>query len=143
MNLDETQAFFEAYRDAFNRLDGDAVAELWHTPSGIVHTRDGEAHATLTQWVEEAPMRANHRALCELYRSNGYHQADFEMVAHTPLGADGAFANVRWTLTRADGSVLQRFCTGYNLARTPQGPRVVLCTAYQENISEMKRNAAQ
>ena len=47
------------------------------------------------------------------------------------------------TVYRADGSVLQRFCTGYNLARMPQGPRVVLCTAYQENISEMKQHAAQ
>lgn len=119
------------------------MAELWHTPSGIVHTRDGEAHATLTQWAEEAPMRANHRALCELYRGNGYHRTDFELIEHVALGPNSAFANVRWTLTRADGSLLQRFCTGYNLARLSQGPRVVLCTAYQENISEMKRHAAQ
>lgn len=141
MTIEETKAFFEAYRNAFNRLDGDAVAELWHTPSGMVHTRDGEAYATLTQWTDDSPMRANHRALCELYRGSDYHRADFEVVAHTPLGADSAFANLRWTLTRPDGSVLQRFCTGYNLARTLHGPRVVLCTAYQENISELKRHA--
>lgn len=142
MSREETQAFFEAYRDAFNRLDGDAVADLWHTPSGILQTRAGETHATLTQWSEDAPMRANHRALCELYRSSGYHRADFEVAEHTPLGPNSAFANVRWTLTRSDGSLLQRFATGYQLARMPQGPKVVLCVAYQENIAEMKRHAA-
>ena len=35
----EVQAFFDAYREAFKRLDGDAVAELWHTPSGITMHR--------------------------------------------------------------------------------------------------------
>lgn len=143
MSLQETLAFFEAYRDAFNRLDGDVVAELWHTPSAIAHTRDGEPHATLTQWTEEAPMRANHRALCELYRRNDYDRAEFEITDHIALGPHHAFANLQWTLWRTDGSQLQRFRTGYNLARTPNGPKVVLCTAYQENITEMKRHAAE
>ena len=43
MTLREVTSFFETYRDAFNRLDGDAVADLWHGASGITDTRDGVA----------------------------------------------------------------------------------------------------
>ena len=80
MSRTEVQAFFETYREAFNRLDGDAVADLWHTPSAITNTRSGAATAQLTLWPDDAPMRANHRALCEIYRGNGYHHADFALV---------------------------------------------------------------
>jgi hypothetical protein len=138
MNPAETQAFFEAYRDAFNRLDGDAVADLWHSSSGITDTPAQGAHAGLTWWPEAGPMRANHRALCALYRQAGYGQAQFVMEHCVPMGPNHAFAHLRWTLTRADGSLLQQFHTGYQLLRTAQGPRVLLAVAYAENLSAMR-----
>jgi hypothetical protein len=143
MTMHEVQGFFDAYREAFNRLDGDAVADLWHSSSGIAdnHGEGGSAH--LTWWPSDAPMRANHRALCDLYRDNGYACADFEIEHHVPLGPNHAFAHLHWTLTRADGSLLQQFHTGYQLMRTADGPKVVLAVAHQENIQEMKRHAAQ
>jgi hypothetical protein len=143
MSRTEVQAFFEAYRDAFNRLDGDAVAALWHTPSAITNTRSGEASAQLTLWSADAPMRANHRALCDLYRGNGYRDARFEIVDCINLGAHHAFANVHWSLWRHDGSLLQEFRTGYNLLRTAEGPKVLLVTQYEEDIARMKQHAAQ
>jgi len=141
VTLAETQAFFEAYRAAFNRLDGDAVAALWHVPSGIADSRDGAGR--LTWWADAATLRANHVALCEVYRRNGYHQADFVIEQHQPLGAHHAFACLHWTLTRADGSLLQAFHTGYQLLRTAQGWRVLLATAFEENLQEMTPHAAQ
>jgi len=133
----DVQAYFSAYRDAFNHLDGDAVADLWHVPSGIAQG-DG-----VTWWGEDAPMRANHRALCARYRSAGYGRADFEIVHHEPLGAGHAFVRVQWTLWRRDGTPLQGFGTGYQLVRTAQGPRVLLCTAFEEDLREMKPHAAE
>jgi hypothetical protein len=143
MTMHEVQGFFDAYRDAFNRLDGDAVADLWHSSSGIAdnHGEGGSAH--LTWWPDDAPMRANHRALCDLYRGNGYARADFEIEQHMPLGPNHAFAHLHWTLTRADGRLLQQFHTGYQLMRTAAGPKVLLAVAHQENIQQMKRHAAQ
>jgi len=141
MSHAEVQSFFETYRAAFNRLDGDAVAELWHTPSAITDTRSGEATAQLTLWSDDAAMRANHRALCEIYRHNGYDHADFEIVDCIGLGANHAFANLQWSLWRRDGSLLQEFRTGYTLLRTAAGPKVLLVTAYQEDIGRMKRDA--
>ena len=143
MNLEETQAFFEAYRDAFNQLDGDAVADLWHEASGIADGAGPDDTARLTWWPADAPMRANHRALCDLYRANGYQRADFEIEQHLPLGAHHAFAHLHWRLQRHDGSLLQQFHTGYQLMRTARGPRVLLAVAHQEDLSEMKRHAAQ
>ena len=141
MSLNEAHEFFERYRDAFNRLDGDAVAELWHTSSGITDSKGGIGQ--LTWWSEDAPMRANHRALCSLYRAEGYHHADFALVDCISLGARHAFANLHWTLWRSDGSLLQDFHTGYNLLRTPSGPKVLLVTAYEEDLARINRHAAE
>ena len=143
MSRTETLAFFEAYRDAFNRLDGDAVADLWHNSSGITDSGGEGGAARLTWWSDDAPMRANHRALCDVYRHNGFQRADFELQSHLPLGPAHAFAHLHWTLTRQDGSVLQQFHTGYQLLRTAQGPRVLLAVAHQEDLSRMKPHAAE
>ena len=143
MSHAEVEAFFGIYREAFDRLDGGAVAELWHTPSGITSARGGAKAADLTWWIDDASMRANHRALCDLYRGSGYHRAVFEIVDCISLGADHAFANVHSTLSRADGSLLQDFRTGYNLLRTVNGLKVLLVTAYEENLVRMERNAVE
>ena len=142
MSLTEIQAFFEAYRAAFDRLDGDAVADLWHAGSGITDSGSDDG-ARLTWWPNEAPMRANHRALCERYRQGGYGSADFVIEQHVPMGPNHAFAHLRWTLRRSDGALLQHFHTGYQLMRTANGPRVLLAVAHQENLSEMTRHAAE
>ncbi len=136
MTLREVTSFFETYRDAFNRLDGDAVADLWHGASGITDTRDGVA--ALTWWPDDAPMRANHRALCDLYRTADYGRADFEIVHHEPMGANHAFVHLHWTLQRRDGTPLQRFGTGYQLMRTGAGVRVLLAVAHQEDLRSMR-----
>jgi hypothetical protein len=133
MTMHEVQGFFDTYRDAFNRLDGDAVADLWHRSSGIADNHGEGGSAQLTWWPDDAPMRANHHTLCEIYRHNGYARADFEIEQHQPLGLNHAFAHLHWTLTRADGSLLQQFHTGYQRMRTASGPRVLLAVAHQEN----------
>ena len=69
MSLEETQAFFETYRDAFNRLDGHAVADLWHTPSGITDSGGADGAARLTWWPDDAPKRANHVATLSIIGS--------------------------------------------------------------------------
>jgi hypothetical protein len=143
MSREETQAFFETYRGAFNRLDGDAVADLWCEASGIADSGGPKGSARLTWWPQDDAMRANHLALCEVYRKANYGRADFTLQQHVPMGENHAFAHLHWTITRADSSVLQQFHTGYQLMRTARGPRVLLAVAHQEDISEMKRHAAQ
>lgn len=142
MSYAEIQQFFNLYRAQFDRLDGDAVANLVHTPSAITHRASEANHAALTAWTDDAPMRTNMRALCDLYRAAGYHHAEFTFEHVQPMGEHHAFAVLAWCLKRADGSVLQRFRTGYNVMRTPSGPKVVLVTQFEENIEEMKHDVA-
>ena len=82
-------------------------------------------------------------ALCDVYRAADYGRADFTIEQHVPMGADHAFAHLHWTLTRADGSLLQHFHTGYQLLRTAQGPKVLLAVAHEERLSEMTPHAAE
>ncbi|MFD2453083.1 Cif family virulence factor [Ideonella paludis] len=42
MSLQEVEQFVQRYQAAFNALDGDAVADLWHSPSGIADERAGQ-----------------------------------------------------------------------------------------------------
>jgi len=142
MSLEETQTFFEAYRDAFNRLDGDAVADLWNARSAI-SSAGADGIAVLTWWSDDAPMRANHHALCDVYRRADYARADFSIETHVPMGHDHAFAHLHWRLLRRDGIELQQFHTGYQLLRTATGPRVLLAVAHEERLSEMTSHAAQ
>ena len=141
MSLQETEAFFTRYCDNFNAGNGDAVADLWHTPSMITDTREGVARVTL--WSDDASLRANMHALCEVYRSAGEHRWSFELLDHVALGANHAFAQIGWTMHRPDGEVMQSFATGYQLLRTAAGPRALMCTAYQEDFSELKPDDAQ
>ena len=141
MSLQETTAFFLAYRDAFNRLDGNAVADLWHTPSGITDSGGG-SDARLTWWPDDAANRANHVALCDVYRGRDYGHADFRLEQQVPMGPNHAFAHLHWTLKRKDGSLLQQFHTGYQLLRTAQGVRVLLAVAHQEDLRAMQQRAS-
>lgn len=137
----QVRQFFNAYAQAFNHLDGDAVADLWHVPSGIADAPAGQAR--LTWWTDDAALRANHHALCAHYRSAGFHRTTFDICHHEALGAGHDFVRVQWRITRADGSLLQAFGTAYQLIHTPAGPRVLLCTAFQEDLKEMTPHAAE
>ncbi len=122
----DVREFFEQYRAAFNRLDGEAVARLYAVPSGIVDDRG------YTHWPSLEPVRDNMVALCELYRSNGFLSARFEPASFLAQGDNFAVADLAWHVDRTDGQAPWRFHTGYNLMRTGAGWRILLCTAYEE-----------
>jgi hypothetical protein len=132
MTPEHACGFFSRYAALFSAGDGDAIADLWHTPSSIADSRD--AAARVTTWTEEAPMRANMHALCELYADTGPHEWRFELRRVEPLGPDHAFVLVAWAMHRPTGELMQQFCTGYQLGQTAAGWRVLFCTAFQEEL---------
>ena len=123
---DAIRAFFEQYRDAFDRLDGEAVARLYAVPSGIA------SDSGYTHWSTFEAIRNNMVELCRHYRDNGYSRAQFEAGGFLPQGEDFAVADLAWRIERVDGQDPWRFNTTYNLMRTDEGWRVLLCTAYSE-----------
>jgi hypothetical protein len=132
MSRSEAQVFFERYRDAFNRGDGDAAADLWHTPSSISHPAKATGVVANTAWADDASMRNNHRALCDIYAQRGQHAWSFEVKDHIALGADQCFANLRWRCEAPGRQLLADFHTGYLLIRAETGVRVAHVAQYQE-----------
>jgi hypothetical protein len=122
----EIREFFEQYRDAFNKLDGEAVARLYAVPSGLATDRG------YTHWSAFESIRDNMAALCKLYRDNGYVSASFEPAAFIPQGPHFAVVDVSWHIERKRAQAPWCFHTTYNLCRTPAGWRVLLATAYGE-----------
>jgi hypothetical protein len=124
--------FFQRYRDAFNALDGVAVAGLYAIPSGIAQDRQ------YTHWSTFESIRNNMDALCDLYRQRGYAKAAFKPSAFLPQGDDHAVVDVQWTIEWSTGADPWKFGTTYNLVRTVAGWRVLLCTAYSETRLHQK-----
>jgi hypothetical protein len=132
----EIRAFFESYRNAFNALNGSAVAEFYAEPSGIA--QDG----TYTHWPERQPVAENMIALCKLYGDRGFVRANFEPCQFIDQGERYAVADLQW---RIDWNGVQEpwcFKTTYNLVRTQQGWKVLLCTAYSEAALHRAADAA-
>ncbi len=118
--------FLELYRDAFNRLDGEAVARLYAVPSGIASDKG------YTHWASFEPVRDNMVALCDLYRKKGFSKASFEVASFLAQGDGFAIVDLAWRIDRVDGQAPWRFNTTYNLVRTAEDWKVLLCTAYEE-----------
>lgn len=123
------ERFFDAYRNAFDRLDGDAVASLYHVPSGIVSGR------SYVHWPDAASIRANMVALCEHYRSQGYRSAHYRVCRALELGPDAVVVDIEWTIERTNDQEAWQFRTAYNLVRSIEGWQVLHCTAYEEGSS--------
>jgi hypothetical protein len=136
MSLHEVETFFGTYADAFTAGDGEAVAALWHAPSLIADTRDG--HARVTGWADHEPVRANMLALCAAYANAGPHRWRHRVRQYTPMGANHAFALIDWSMERPGGELLQRFATGYQLARFAAGVKIIACTAFDENLQDFR-----
>ena len=132
----EIRAFFESYRDAFNALDGHAVAQFYAEPSGIA--QDGG----YTYWPDRQPVAANMTALCKIYEEKGFVRAEFEPCQFFSQGANYAVADIQWRIDWNAGQEPWRFKTTYNLVRTDQGWKVLLCTAYSEAVLHKAAGAA-
>jgi ketosteroid isomerase-like protein len=132
----DLHAFFQSYRDAFNALDGHAVAALYAEPSGIA--QDG----SYTHWGCREAVAENMVALCHLYRQKGFVRADFEPGVCVDQGQHHAVADVAWLIEWNGGQAPWRFSTTYNLTRTGDGWRVLLCTAYSEGALHRAAKAA-
>jgi hypothetical protein len=120
------RAFLDRYRDALDRLDGEAVARLYAVPSGIV-TQAGHLH-----WPDFESIRDNMTQLCAQYRSHGYRRATYEPACFVLQGERSAVVDVVWSIEREAGEAGWSFHTTYNLIRTRSDWKVLLCTAYEE-----------
>jgi ketosteroid isomerase-like protein len=121
----DVRAFFDAYRDAFNRLDGRAVSAHYDRPALIVDAAGNSVFA------DGAALDANNVALCEQYAKSGFLRAGFETRAFLAQGDNFCVANLAWTIERHHQAP-QRFNTSYALAKRNGTWKVATVTAYEE-----------
>jgi hypothetical protein len=118
--------FFVRYRDAFDRLDGEAIARLYAIPSALVSPQ-GYFH-----WADFDSIKRNMAALCHRYRGHGYRSARFEFSGFLALASTFAVVDLLWHIERTGDYKPWRFHTGYNLRRHDTDWRVQFVTAYEE-----------
>ena len=106
----DIRQFFDAYRDAFNRLDGRAVSTFYQVPSMISNS----SHHGL--FVDTETLIANNAALCAMYRDSGFVRAEYVESASIAQGAHFFVADLAWTIHR-DNQAPHRFNTTYQLVR--------------------------
>jgi hypothetical protein len=115
--------FFEGYASAYDAFDAAAIAAHFAVPAYILHQdRAAPAFATREALV------ANMERLNTINRESRYGRATFAppfVVAFAPTLVQ---ATVPWTVHDVDGGVLWRFTCTYNLIRTDDSWKIVLCT---------------
>lgn len=121
----DIKAFFDTYRDAFNRLDGRAVSAHYDQPAMIVHAGGNGVLA------DGAALDANNIALCEQYANSGFLRAEYAARAFLPQGDNFCVVDLAWTVERREQAP-QRFSTAYALARRNGTWKVAMVTAYEE-----------
>ncbi len=119
-------AFCDQYRDAFNQLDGDAVAQLYALPSGIA-----ASHAS-THWSTREPIAENMRQLCAIYRRDGFQSVSYAVRHYVDQGPEFALVDLAWRIERDENLAPVCFNTTYQLRKIDEEWRVLLCTAYSE-----------
>jgi ketosteroid isomerase-like protein len=122
----DVRAFFESYRDAFNRLDGRGVSAHYQVPS-MISSRAGEGLFATREALE-----ANNLALCAHYAQSKFLRADFRVNHFVAQGDDFCFADLAWTIEK-QSSPPDQFNTSYQLVkRADHRWRIEHVTAYSE-----------
>ena len=111
MLSDDLRAFFDSYREAFDRLDADAIALHYHVPSMLIDCD------TCLVWTSGDQVRANMRALTEHYRADGFERAAFDARNVIRLHRDSAVVDLAWAIDRTGDLAKRQFGTAYNLKR--------------------------
>lgn len=123
----EIRQFFDAYRDAFNRLDGCAVSAFYQVPSMISNADNAGL------FVDADALIANNEKLCAIYRDSGFVRTEYVENNAIAQGDDFFVADLGWTIHRAQQPP-QRFNTTYQLARRGEGKawKIEHVAAYSE-----------
>lgn len=121
----DVRAFFDRYRDAFNRLDHNAVSACYDQPAMIAHAGGNGV------FLDQDALNANNVALCKHYADSGFVQADFETRTFVAQNEDFCVADLAWTIHRRNREP-ECFSTSYALARRSGAWKVFCVTAYAE-----------
>ncbi len=120
---DEIRAFFEAYSKAFESIDGNRIAALYHMPTV---TMRGDASIHCLQSREE--LARFFQGVADTYFRDGYRSGSFKNLQVVPIGERSALATMDWELRRGDGSLIREWRQSYNVVRVGNGWQILVST---------------
>ncbi len=120
---DEIRGFFEEYAEAFDSIDGNCIAALYHMPT-VTMRGDGSIHCLQSR--EE--LARFFQGVADTYYKDGYRSGRFKDLQVTPIGERSALATMDWELQRADGSVIRAWRQSYNVVRVGNGWQILVST---------------
>jgi hypothetical protein len=120
---DEVRGFFEEYTQAFDSIDGNRIAALYHTPTV---TMRGDASIHCLQSREE--LARFFQGVADTYYKEGYRGGSFKNLEVVPIGGRSALATLDWELRRGDGSVIREWRQSYNVVRVGSGWQILVST---------------
>jgi hypothetical protein len=123
----DVRAFFDAYRDAFNRLDGREVSAFYQVPS-MISSAVGPGLFT-----DAESLIANNEKLCEIYRDSGFVRTDYREGGAMPQSTNFFVVDLEWSIHR-EQQPPQVFNTTYQLVRrdTASAWKIEHIAAYSE-----------
>jgi len=115
--------FFDAYRDSFVH-GAEAIAAFYAEPcitarAGVV--RVNPSHDATTAIFREVDKQ---------YRARGFTHGDYVLMESQNVGANSAFATLRWSYKDAAGNTLWETTFSYNLYRQANGWKILLQTMH-------------
>ena len=94
----DVREFFESYRDAFDSIDGQRIASLYHIPT-VTMRGDGSIHSLQSR--EE--LARFFQGVADNYQKEGYAGGRFDELQVSPIGGRSALATMDWQMLRRGG----------------------------------------
>ena len=120
---DEIRGFFENYAKAFESIDGNRIAALYHVPT-VTMRGDGSIHCLQSR----EDLARFFQGVADTYYRDGYRSGSFANLQVVVIGSRSALATMDWELRRADGSVIREWRQSYNVVRVPDGWQILVST---------------
>jgi hypothetical protein len=125
----DIREFFDAYRDAFNRLSGREVSAFYQVPS-MISSATGPGLFT-----DEQSLITNNEKLCEIYRHSGFVKTDYRECSAIPQSDNFFVVDLEWSIHRQQ-RLPQVFNTTYQLVRRDAADtwKIEHVAAYSETL---------
>ena len=117
------RAFFESYQAAFDSIEGERIAALYHIPT-VTMRGAGSIHSLQSR--EE--LARFFQGVADSYQKDGYAGGSFEEFEVSPIGECSALATMDWEMRRRDGSLIRKWRQSYNLVRAGSSWQILVST---------------
>jgi hypothetical protein len=122
--LAEIKSFFDEYINAFDIVDGAAIAKCYNAPS---ITMRGDASVHVFQNSQE--LEAFFHSLAQKYYDDGAKTSRYSDLTLQPIGSKSVLATMDWRQLRSDESVVRSWRQSYNLI-CPNGRWQILVSTF-------------